>query len=153
MLSLHLLELLRTWWKVQRPRGYLFPGQDRINPLTLRQLDRACLEAARLAGLNKRVTPHVLRHSFATHLLERKVDIRVIQALLGHVKLDTTAIYTRVATKTIHEVTSPLEHLIRRPEDTGNAKANRPLKQATTPKQSAPREQTNSKNRPKPTKQ
>ena len=109
MLSPHLLELLRTWWKVQRPRGYLFPGQDRINPLTLRQLDRACLEAARLAGINKRVTPHLLRHSFATHLLERKVDIRVIQALLGHAKLDTTAIYTRVATKTIQEVTSPLD--------------------------------------------
>ena len=83
MLSPHLLELLRTWWKVQRPRGYLFPGQDRINPLTLRQLDRACLAAAQSAGINKRVTPHVLRHSFATHLLERKVDIRVIQTLFG----------------------------------------------------------------------
>jgi hypothetical protein len=149
MLSLHLLELLRTWWKVQRPRGYLFPGQDRINPLTLRQLDRACLEAARVAGINKRVTPHVLRHSFATHLLERKVDIRVIQVLLGHAKLDTTAIYTRVATKTIQEVTSPLEHLIQKPGDIGNAQADKPVEQATPPK---PRK-TKSKNRPKPTKQ
>lgn len=112
MLSPHLLELLRTWWKVQRPRGYLFPGQDRINPLTIRQLHRGCLAAAQAAGIKRRVTPHTLRHSFATHLLERKVDIRVIQALLGHTKLDTTAIYTRVAVKTIQEVTSPLEHLI-----------------------------------------
>ena len=153
MLSPHLLELLRTWWKVQRPRGYLFPGQDRINPLTLRQLDRACLAAAQLAGINKHVTPHVLRHSFATHLLERKVDIRVIQTLLGHAKLDTTAIYTRVATKTIQEVTSPLEHLIRRPEDTGNAKANKPGKHATIPKQSETSKQAKPKNRSKPTKQ
>jgi integrase/recombinase XerD len=72
-------ELLRTWWKVQRPRSYLFTGQDRINPPTLRELDRTCLEAARLAEINKRVTPPVLRHSFATHLLECKVDIRVIE--------------------------------------------------------------------------
>jgi integrase/recombinase XerD len=154
MLSPHLLELLRAWWKVERPRGYLFPGQDRINPLTLRQLDRACLEAARLAGINKRVTPHVLRHSFATHLLERKVDIRVIQALLGHVKLDTTAIYTRVATKTIQEVTSPLEHLIRKPGDIGNgAKADKPAEQAKPRKQAKPTKQTKPKNRSKPTKQ
>jgi integrase/recombinase XerD len=152
MLSPHLLELLRIWWKVQRPRGYLFPGQDRINPLTLRQLDRACLEAARLAGINKRVTPHVLRHSFATHLLERKVDIRVIQALLGHAKLDTTAIYTRVATKTIQEVSSPLEHLIRKPGDIGNAKADKPPEQVTPPKQPKPRRQTKRKNPAKPTK-
>jgi site-specific recombinase XerD len=123
MLSPHLLELLRTWWQVKQPRGYLFPGQDRINPLTVRQLDRGCLAAAQAAGIKKRVTPHVLRHSFATHLLERKVDIRVIQALLGHSKLDTTAIYTRVATKTIQEVTSPLEHLIPKPK-----KDNKPKK-------------------------
>jgi len=112
MLSPHLLQLLRTWWLVERPRGYLFPGRDRINPLTVRQLHRGCFEAAQTAGINKRVSPHVLRHSFATHLLERNVDIRVIQVLLGHAKLDTTAIYTRVATKVIQEVTSPLEHLI-----------------------------------------
>jgi integrase/recombinase XerD len=122
MLSPHLLELLRAWWQVQRPRGYLFPGQDRINPLTLRQLDRGCLAAAQAAGLKKRVTPHCLRHSFATHLLDRKVDIRVIQVLLGHAKLETTAIYTRVATKTIQEVTSPLEYLIPKPKKDNKSK-------------------------------
>ena len=83
MLSPHLHELLRTWWLVLRPKGYLFPGQDCINPLTARHLHRICVEAARAAGITKRVSPHILRHSFATHLLERKVDIRVIQALLG----------------------------------------------------------------------
>ena len=117
MLSPHLLELLRTWWKVERPRGYLFPGQDRINPLTLRQLDRSCLAAAQASGLRKRVTPHTLRHSFATHLLERNVDIRVIQVLLGHAKLENTAIYAHVATRIIQEVTSPLEHLIAKHQD------------------------------------
>jgi integrase/recombinase XerD len=114
MLSPVLLELLREWWKVCRSRGWLFPGgRDPVQPITTRQLTRACHEAAQAAGIEKRVSPHTLRHSFATHLLEQDVDIRVIQVLLGHAKLDTTALYTRVATKTIREVISPLDHLIR----------------------------------------
>jgi integrase/recombinase XerD len=112
MLSPHLLDLLRAWWKAARPQGWLFPGQNRVNPLTTRQLNRACHAAARLAALDKRVSLHTLRHSFATHLLEQNIDIRVIQVLLGHAKLDSTALYTRVATKTIREVMSPLEHLV-----------------------------------------
>jgi len=114
MLSPHLLELLRAWWKVARPQGWLFPGQNRVNPLTTRQLNRACHAAAQMAGLDKRVSLHTLRHSFATHLLEQNTDIRVIQVLLGHAKLDSTALYTRVATKTIREVMSPLEHIARK---------------------------------------
>ena len=112
MLSEHLLGLLRAWWKLARPQGWLFPGQNRVNPLTTRQLNRACHAAAQMAEIDKRVSLHTLRHSFATHLLEQKVDIRVIQVLLGHKKLDTTALYTRVALKALGEVTSPLEHLI-----------------------------------------
>ena len=111
MLSPSLLDLLRTWWKVARPQGWLFPGRDPAQPMTTRQLNRACYAAAQMAGINKRVSLHTLRHSFATHLLEQNVDIRVIQVLLGHAKLDTTALYTRVATKTISEVMSPLEHI------------------------------------------
>ena len=111
MLSPHLLVLLRAWWKQARPQGWLFPGQSRVNPLTTRQLNRACHAAAQMAEIDKRVSLHTLRHSFATHLLEQKVDIRVIQVLLGHKKLDTTALYTRVALKSLGEVTSPLEHL------------------------------------------
>src|SRR5712672_2520093 len=111
MLSGHLLELLRAYWKAARPQGWLFPGQNRVNPLTTRQLNRACHAAAQAAGIDKRVSLHTLRHSFATHLLEQKVDIRVIQVLLGHKKLDTTALYSQVATRTIREVRSPLEQL------------------------------------------
>ncbi len=111
MLSEHLLALLRAWWKVARPQGWLFPGQNPINPLTTRQLNRACHAAAQGAEIDKPVSLHTLRHSFATHLLEQNIDIRVIQVLLGHKKLDTTALYSQVATRTIREVRSPLEHL------------------------------------------
>ena len=109
MLSPQLLELLRDWWRIARPPGWLFPGRDPLLPLTTRQLNRAVHTAAAMAEIKKRVTPHTLRHSFATHLLEQNIDIRVIQVLLGHAKLDTTAIYTRVATNTIRGVMrSPL---------------------------------------------
>jgi integrase/recombinase XerD len=114
MLSEHLLELLRAWWKAGRPQGWLFPGQNPVNPLTPRQLNRACHAAAQMAEIDKPVSLHTLRHSFATHLLEQKTDIRVIQVLLGHKKLDTTALYTRVALKALGQVTSPLEHLVAR---------------------------------------
>src|SRR6266478_5914600 len=112
MLSPRLLDLLRDWWLVCRSRGWLFPGRDPLQPITTRQLTRACHEAAQAAGIEKHVSPHTLRHSFATHLLEQNVDVRVIQVLLGHTKLDTTARYTQVATNTIRNVTSPLDHLI-----------------------------------------
>ena len=111
MLSPKMLELLRNWWRIERPKVWLFPGRDPIKPLSTRQLNRAVHEAASRAGIDKRVSPHTLRHSFATHLLEEHVDIRVIQVLLGHAKLETTAIYAQVATRTISAVTSPLDRL------------------------------------------
>lgn len=117
MLSPVLLDRLRVWWKVARAQGkmldggWLFPGLDPLDPLSTRQLNRAIHAAADLAGINKRVSMHTLRHSFATHLLEQKVDIRIIQVLLGHKKLDTTAIYTQGATDLLREVISPLEAL------------------------------------------
>src|SRR6478736_6494882 len=111
MLSPHLLALLRAWWKAARPQGWLFPGRDRVQPMTTRQLNRACHAAAQMAEINKRVSLHTLRHSFATHLLEQSIDVRVIQVLLGHAKLDTTARYAHVATNIIREVMSPLDRL------------------------------------------
>jgi site-specific recombinase XerD len=111
MLSPQLLELLRDWWRIAHPAVWMFPGRDPIKPMTTRQFNRACHMAAELAGLPKWVAPHTLRHSFATHLLEQNIDIRVIQVLLGHAKLDTTARYTQVATNIIREVMSPLDRL------------------------------------------
>jgi len=117
LLSADLLALLRAWWHegrrdgVMRPAGWLFPGQDPAKPITTRQLGRVVEAAAEAAGLTKHVSPHTLRHSFATHLLEDGVDIRVIQVLLGHAKLDNTALYTRVATKIVRTVTSPLDKI------------------------------------------
>lgn len=111
MLSPQLLELLRAWWLQARPQGWLFPGRDPLQPMTVRQLNRACHMAAGAAGLGSWVSPHTLRHSFATHLLESHTDVRVIQVLLGHAKLDTTARYAHVATNLLRTVASPLDRL------------------------------------------
>jgi site-specific recombinase XerD len=117
MISPILLERLRVWWRVARAQGkmlnggWLFPGLDPIDSLSAKQLNRAIHEAATLAKIDKRVSMHTLRHSFATHLLEQKVDIRVIQVMLGHKKLETTALYTQVATEVLREVINPLETL------------------------------------------
>jgi len=117
MLSPVLLERLRAWWRLAHaqgkmlPGGWLFPGMDPVDPLTARQLNRAIHAAAVAARIDKRVSMHTLRHSFATHLLEQKVDIRVIQVMLGHKKLETTTVYTQVATELLREVVSPLEKL------------------------------------------
>ena len=117
MLSPVSLERLLVWWRVARAQGkmleggWLFPGMNPVDPLTTRQLNRAIHMAAESAHIDKRVSMHTLRHSFATHLLEQKVDIRVIQVLLGHKKLETTAMYAQVATDVLREVVSPLEQL------------------------------------------
>jgi integrase/recombinase XerD len=117
MLSPLLLERLRVWWRVARAQGkmldggWLFPGLNPVESLSTRQLNRAIHAAAEAAQIDKRVSMHTLRHSFATHLLEQKVDIRVIQVLLGHKKLETTALYAQVATDILREVISPLEKL------------------------------------------
>ena len=114
MLSPELLDMLRQWWKAAQPQGWLFPGRPAVNPLTTRQLNRLFHLAAKAAETKKGATLHSLRHSFATHLLESKLDIRMIQALLGHKRLDTTAHYTRVATDLISKVVSPLDQLVKK---------------------------------------
>lgn len=120
MLPAEVLDLLRQWWKarpteehagVAPEQRWLFPGRSDHQPLTTRQFSRLFKEAAKAGGLRKTVSLHSLRHSFATHLLERGTDIRVIQALLGHDKLETTARYSRVATGMIAKIESPLEGL------------------------------------------
>jgi site-specific recombinase XerD len=111
MLSPRLHQLLREWWLIARPTTWLFPGRDPVQPMSPRQIYRAVRETAEAIGIEKRVGVHTLRHSFATHLLEQGVDIRVIQVLLGHTKLDTTARYAHVASRVLRDVTSPLDHL------------------------------------------
>jgi site-specific recombinase XerD len=117
MLSPALLELLRSWWRHARaqrqllPGGWLFPGQNPVNPLSTRQLNRAFHRARKAARIDKAVSLHSLRHAFATHLLEHHEDIRIIQVLLGHKKLENTARYSQVAAKLLREVKGPLEYL------------------------------------------
>ena len=121
MLSPVLLERLRAWWRLGhaqgkiRHGGWLFPGLDPTDHVTARQLNRAVHLAAATAGIDKRITPHGLRHAFATHLLEQRVDIRVIQVLLGHKRLDTTSLYAAVATDLLRRVISPLDHTSDKP--------------------------------------
>ncbi|MEQ1695713.1 MAG: tyrosine-type recombinase/integrase [Hyphomicrobiaceae bacterium] len=112
MLSPRLLQLLRDWWEIQRPTSWLFPGRDPIQPVSARHIYRVVRETAEAIGIEKRVGPHTLRHSFATHLLEQGVDIRVIQVLVGHTKLDTTARYAHVASRVLRDVSSPLDRLV-----------------------------------------
>jgi integrase/recombinase XerD len=115
MLSPVLLERLRAWWRLGHAQGkiryggWLFPGLDPTDHVTARQLNRAVHLAAATAGIEKRITPHGLRHAFATHLLEQRVDIRIIQVLLGHKRLETTSLYAAVATDLLRRVISPLD--------------------------------------------
>jgi integrase/recombinase XerD len=111
MLSEQLLAVLRDYWRRTRPPVWLFPGPDPTQAITPRTLQRACREAADAAGLDKSVSVHTLRHSFATHLLEQGVDIRVIQDLLGHRHIQSTTRYARVALNMIRQIQSPLELL------------------------------------------
>lgn len=111
MLSPQLLRILRGYWRRTRPQRWLFPGRAEDRPLEPTTLHAACRSARAAAGLAKEVTPHTLRHSFATHLLENGADIRIIQVLLGHANLQSTAHYARVATKTISQTPSPLDRL------------------------------------------
>ena len=117
MLSPSLLTVLREWYRFGQsqnrlmPGGWLFPGQNPTNPMSARQLNRAFHAALNETDIDKKVTLHSLRHSFATHLLESGVDIRIIQVLLGHKKLTTTARYSHVASKTLREVKGPLDYL------------------------------------------
>ena len=111
MLSAPLLAILRSHWRLARPDVFLFPGRTRDKPIEPNVLHAACRSAVAAAGLDKRVSVHVLRHSFATHLLESGIGIRIIQVLLGHENLLTTARYTRVSTQLIANTASPLDRV------------------------------------------
>lgn len=111
MLSVQLLGILRTYWRLARPKDWLFPGRDPANPIEVNVLHAACRSACAASGLTKRVTVHTLRHSFATHLLESGTDIRIIQVLLGHSNLSSTARYTHVSSGLIRQTDSPLDRL------------------------------------------
>ena len=111
MLSPKLLGILRAYWKIERPTYWLFPGRGGEKPLDPSGLNAACAAAVAATGISKRATLHSLRHAFATHLIEQRVDISIVQALLGHSHLSTTIRYISVATRTIAAVESPLEHL------------------------------------------
>lgn len=112
ILSPLLLQMLRHYWWAARPKDYLFPGRGKDGVVRSSTVQRACIDAAHTAGLGKEVTPHTLRHSFATHLLEAGTDLRIIQELLGHASPRTTAIYTHVSTRLIGQVKSPLDLLV-----------------------------------------
>ena len=111
MLSAKLLALLREYWKQHRPRNFLFPGADPAQPMDRSAVRVLCVTAARKAGITKPVSPHTLRHAFATHLLEDGVDLRTIQALLGHRSIRTTALYTYVSPEKVRSTASPLDTL------------------------------------------
>ncbi|MEC5292299.1 tyrosine-type recombinase/integrase [Aurantimonas sp. C2-3-R2] len=111
MLSAQLLAILRTYWRLTRPGRWLFPGRDEDKPIDVQVLHSACRSARAAAGIDKRVTVHTLRHSFATHLLESGTDIRIIQVLLGHAHLSSTAHYAQVSNQLIRRTTSPLDRL------------------------------------------
>jgi integrase/recombinase XerD len=111
MLSPTLLKLLRTYWKTGRPKGWLFPGDRREQPITACAVEIACRQAVEQSGLGKTITPHSLRHAFAVHLLESGTDLRTIQLLLGHRSLNTTSRYLRIATSKVCATASPLDSL------------------------------------------